>query len=163
MGGCYASRTAEQEHLADRIDAGLWPLALPDPETSLPAPDDAARQALGRVVRHAPTLVARMAAATGGDPVRLDLALRTALQQLLPDAANSAVAAAPPPGTAAGLRYLRDRISVPRDMDLHAARHLRAALEATAGRDPADPGAQGPPLPVQHRRDQDPAPFARHD
>ncbi|MEY3463965.1 MAG: hypothetical protein RLZZ468_1743, partial [Cyanobacteriota bacterium] len=33
------------------------------------------------------------------------------------------------------------------------------ALETTALLDPADPLAQGPALPLQHRRDQDPQPF----
>ena len=40
----------------------------------------------------------------------------------------------PPASAAVGLRYLRDRISVPRDMS-HAARALRGALEATAALD----------------------------
>ena len=38
----------------------------------------------------------------------------------------------PNKGSAIGLRYLRDRISVPRDMPLLAARKLRQALERTA-------------------------------
>jgi glutathione S-transferase len=54
------------------------------------------------------------------------------------------------------LRYWRDRISVPRDMPLHAARQLRAALERTAALDGPE---QGPALPVRDRRDQNPAPF----
>lgn len=37
-----------------------------------------------------------------------------------------------PPGCDKILRYVRDRISVPRDMSLHAARVLRACLETTA-------------------------------
>ncbi|MFZ9282915.1 MAG: glutathione S-transferase family protein [Prochlorococcaceae cyanobacterium] len=154
MGGCYAYPSAEQRELAGRIDAGLWPVALPDPETSQVASDGAAAVAVARVVRHAPTLVARMASATGLDPAALDAALRTALTALQGQAPP-----APPPGTAAGLRYLRDRISVPRDMDLHAARLLRVALEATAVLDPRDGSARGPALTQQHRRDQDPAPF----
>ena len=44
-------------------------------------------------------------------------------------------------------------------MPLHAARLLRRSLEATAGLDPAEPTAQGEPIPVRHRRDQDPSPF----
>jgi len=160
MGGCYASGSPEQQRWAAQIDAGHWPLQQPDPETSAPAAIDPAREAVGRVVRHGATLVARLAAATAGDPAALDAALRLALTRLrAPLDAAPSEAAAPPPHTAPGLRYLRDRISVPRDMGLHAARVLRAALEATASLDPVDTGAPGPPLPLQHRRDQDPAPF----
>jgi len=149
-----------QRQLADRIDHGPWDGAwhgpsssgLPggpeDLETSARPTGDPAVQALTRVLRHAPTLVGRMAAATGLAPSAVDAALRAALGD-----------AVPPAGTAPALRYLRDRISVPRDMDLHAARALRGALEATARRDPSTPMAPGPPLPLQHRRDQDPTPF----
>jgi glutathione S-transferase len=44
-------------------------------------------------------------------------------------------------------------------MPLHAARHLRSALERTARLDPADPAARPAPLPLRDRRDQDPRPF----
>jgi len=40
-----------------------------------------------------------------------------------------------PKGSAVGLRYLRDRINVPRDMSIHAARMLRTSLEQTAALD----------------------------
>ncbi|MEY3750689.1 MAG: hypothetical protein RLZZ186_1108, partial [Cyanobacteriota bacterium] len=63
---------------------------------------------------------------------------------------------APPAATAAALRYWRDRISVPRDMSLHAARLMRTALETTAA---LAGDQQGPELPLQHRRDQNPQPF----
>jgi glutathione S-transferase len=53
---------------------------------------------------------------------------------------------------------LRDRINVPRDMSIYAAKHLREALEATAA---LVGEAQGAPIPLKHRRDQDPALFAR--
>ena len=160
MGGCWADGSPEQRHWAARIDAGPWPVASPDPETSAEAPAEAAREAVGRVARHATVLLARMAAATGLEATALDEALRTALARLIRAAtAEPGAELVPPPGTAPGLRYLRDRISVPRDMGLHAARLLRRALEQTASLDPLDPGALGPPLPLQHRRDQDPAPF----
>ena len=162
MGGCHANGTPLQRQLADRIDHGPWqgprwsglPDGPEDLETSAGPGADPTVQALTRVLRHAPTLVGRMAAATGLAPSAVDAALRAALGAALGDAV-------PPAGTAPALRYLRDRISVPRDMDLHAARALRGALEATALRDPAMPMAPGPPLPLQHRRDQDPAPFLR--
>ena len=65
----------------------------------------------------------------------------------------------PPPGTAMALLGLMQAISVPRDMPLHAARLLRQALEATARLDPLDHGAAPPPLPINHRFDQNPFPF----
>ena len=63
----------------------------------------------------------------------------------------------PPAEMDVALRYLRDRVNVPRDMSIFAAKRLRTALEETAAlvgdRQPA-------PLPVQNRRDQDPIHFA---
>jgi len=156
MGGCYANGSAAQRQLAARIDRGPWPIGADpetaDPETAQPAPATTAAEAVARVLRHRPTLLAR-------NPLPaqlLDPALRATLSQLAWGAAEP-----PPAGSAAGLRYLRDRISVPRDMPLHAGRALRQALEVTALLDPADPQAEGPALPVQHRRDQDPAPFVQ--
>ncbi|MCT0206623.1 glutathione S-transferase family protein [Synechococcus sp. CS-1332] len=153
MGGCYASGTPQQKDLAQRIDVGPWPLVAPpgsDPETSQGEPADAATIALARVLRHRNTLLVRNPLGPDG----LDRPLRCALTRLI-----TGQECPPPPGSARGLRYLRDRISVPRDMPLHAARLLRRSLEATACLDPADPSAAGEPIPVQHRRDQDPSPF----
>lgn len=156
MGGCHASGTPQQRQLAAAIDVGPWPVGEPDPETTWSGPQAAAAQeALGRVLRHAPTLIRRMAAATALESPPVDAALRAALALLVPVPA----VCEPPEGTAAALRYLRDRISVPRDMGLHAARLLRGALEATARLDRSDPDAQGPALTRQHRRDQDPIGF----
>ncbi|MFN9646814.1 MAG: hypothetical protein ACK55C_01290, partial [bacterium] len=90
-------------------------------------------------------------------------ALRCALSVLVAAKGEQGLAAStlprPPAGSAAGLRHLRDRISVPRDMPLHAARRLRQALETTALMDPTDPQGQGGPIPLHHRRAQDPRPF----
>ena len=153
MGGCHANGSVQQQHLASRIDVGPWPIAAPDqsdPETSQPPPVGAGLEALTRVCRHRSAILARNPLGPQG----FDLPLRLALMRLV-----APTAPAPPAGSAVGLRYLRDRISVPRDMSLHAARALRRALEQTASLDPADPAAAGPAIPVQHRRDQDPAPF----
>ncbi|MEB3332880.1 MAG: glutathione S-transferase family protein [Synechococcaceae cyanobacterium] len=153
MGGCHASGAGLQRQLAARIDAGPWPI-LPadqgDPETSQAPPPDAALEALTRVCRHQQVILQRNPLGNQA----FDLPLRLALGCLI-----GRDPVVPPPGSAVGLRYLRDRISVPRDMSLHAARILRRALEDTARLDPLDPAAAGPPIPLQHRLDQDPAPF----
>ena len=150
MGGCYSSGSALQRQLAARIDRGPWPIEVPDPESSQAEPAHSAALALGRVLKHRGPILARNPAG----PEAFDLPLRTALTVLIRGGALS-----PPPGSAPALRYLRDRISVPRDMPLHAARRLRQALEATAALDPQDGSLQGPAIPVAHRRDQDPQPF----
>ena len=170
MGGCYANGEGPQRALAARIDQGPWPITSfgdsPsaqemegfDPETSQPEPRDSALVALARVLKHRGPLLER-------NPLPAELfdpALRCALTALVggrKGEASSGGITIPPAGSAAGLRYLRDRISVPRDMPLHAARRLRQALEATALLDPADPQAQGASIPLHHRRDQDPRPF----
>ena len=167
MGGCYASGSQAQAAMAARIDQGPWPIGTSvdspdsrvgtDPETSQVEPPDAALIALARVLKHRQPILERNPLG----PERFDPALRCALAALVPGDHQPQT---PPPGSAPGLRYLRDRISVPRDMPLHAARRLRQALEATARLDPlacAPDGlaSQGPPIPTSHRRDQDPRPF----
>jgi len=156
MGGCYPSGDSAQRALAARIDAGPWPISAPlDPETSQREPADAALVALARVLKHRAPILAR-------NPLPAELfepALRCTLTALVAGVGANGLALTPPAGSAPGLRYLRDRISVPRDMPLHAARRLRQALEATALRDPDDPLAPSLPIPLRHRRDQDPLPF----
>jgi glutathione S-transferase len=160
MGCCLASGGAEQQRVARLIDQGPWTAADPAVvETRQPAPAHAAHEALGRMLRHRHRLLEvnpeglRRGAAAGQ---ALEQALRCALTNLLRQPADAAVA--PPAGTAAGLRYWRDRISVPRDMSLHAARLMRTALESTAA---LAGNQQGPELPRQHRRDQNPQPFVQ--
>jgi glutathione S-transferase len=150
MGGCYASGEANQQALASQIDRGPWPLGSPDPETSQAEPANAEAFALSRVIKHRAAILGR--SPLGAE--KFDLPLRTALTALI-----HAKPLPAPGGSAPALRYLRDRISVPRDMPLHAARRLRQALETTASLDPLAGTAQGEPLPVAHRRDQDPKPF----
>jgi glutathione S-transferase len=161
MGGCHANGSPLQRQLAERIDHGPWPISSPgenDPETSQAEPPDGVAVALARVLRHRHTLVARYG--DGEDAASFDSALRCALTLL-----TRGTSCPPPGGSATGLRSLAQRISVPRDMPLHAARRLRQALLQTATLDPLDPSALGHPLPLHHRRDQDPQPFllARRD
>ena len=62
----------------------------------------------------------------------------------------------PTKGSALGLRYLKDRISVPRDMPLLSGRLFRQALERTANIDGSD---LGPEIPTRNRLDQNPIHF----
>jgi glutathione S-transferase len=170
MGQCLASGTQAQIACARLIDQGPW---LPEAATSAPGPDDqdvplgpsavpvletrqleppgAPLEALARVLKHRQSLLAVNPHGGSG----LDQGLACALTRLV-----SGEACPPPAGSAAGLRYLRDRISVPRDMSLHGARRLRQALESTAQLDPAAGLPSGSPIPTNHRRDQDPRRFA---
>ena len=160
MGCCLPSGSAEQQRVARLIDQGPWPVQHPAVvETRQSAPAAASQEALSRMLRHRERLLEvnpEAARRSSAAAVALDQALRCALTNLLRQPTESLIA--PPAGTAAGLRYWRDRISVPRDMSLHAARRMRTALEATAA---LAGDEQGPKLPLQHRRDQNPQPFVQ--
>ena len=143
MGGCWPDDGAEAKRLAARIDRGEG-LGEDEACWDVDHQADQAVIALSRVLRHQQRLreVNPMGAAAFDQP------LRCALTRLVRN-----TPCPPPAASAAGLRYLRDRISVPRDMPLPAARLLRQALEATAQLDGPE---QAKPLPVRDRFDQDP-------
>jgi len=67
---------------------------------------------------------------------KFDFSLRAALTNMM----NSDDECQAGKGSAAGLRYLRDRINVPRDMSIYAGRMLRTALESTAAMDSTEQG-----------------------
>jgi glutathione S-transferase len=145
MGGCYENGTPEARRHQQQVDQGPW-LGLPD--VRYPEPESSRAEALQRVLRHRANII-RV------NPVRdpvFDEALRCALTYLM-----TGESCPPPKGTDVGLRYLRDRINVPRDMSIYAAKRLRAALEHTAA---LVGDQQGPAIPVRHRRDQNPVEFA---
>jgi glutathione S-transferase len=146
MGGCWSDNSELATELAAKIDRGD---GLGDDEAIWP--DDTlhgqAALALSRVIRHRDQLLKRNPFGSQ----RFDLPLRCALTRLITGAACQ-----PPKGSAASLRYLRDRISIPRDMPLPAGRLLRQALEATAAMDGPQ---QGEPLGLRNRFDQDPRAF----
>ena len=145
MGGCYANDEPQTKINQTRVDGGPW-LGLPD--VDYPEPETSREEALDRVLKHRENLIR----VNPMDDQRFDEALRCALTHLI-----TGELCQPPAHSASGLRYLRDRINVPRDMSIYAAKRLRESLEQTATLVGED---QGTPIPVQHRRDQDPANFS---
>jgi glutathione S-transferase len=145
MGGCWENGAPQMQINKARVDNGPWD-GLPDVAYS--EPETARAEALYRVIKHRTNIVR----VNPADDTLFDQALRCALTNLM-----TRQICPPPPGSDVALRYLRDRISVPRDMSIYAAKRLREALEKTAA---LVGDRQGPPIPIQHRRDQNPADFA---
>jgi len=144
MGGCYENGELEAKRCEARVDQGPWQ-GLPD--AKYPEPETSRAEALARVLKHRENIVQvnPVEDATFGE------ALRCGLTTMM-----TGETCEPPSGSEVGLRYLRDRINVPRDMSLYAARRLRQALEDTAAQ---LSDRQGPPIPVRHRYDQNPTDF----
>lgn len=144
MGGCYAN--GEPQAIANqvRVDEGEW-FGLPD--VTYPEPDNAKQEALYRVIKHRRNIVK----VNPANDAFFDQALRCALTLMM-----TGDVCEPPKESDRALRYLRDRINVPRDMSIYAAKHLRTALENTAK---LAGDRQGEEIPLRHRRDQDPVNF----
>lgn len=145
MGGCYANDQPQTRINQQRVDSGPW-LGLPD--VGYPEPETSRVEALHRILKHRANIIR----VNPAEDSLFDAALRCALTRLMTDQP-----CLPPAGSDGALRYLRDRISVPRDMSIYAAKRMRQALETTAA---LAGDRQGPPIPMKHRRDQDPANFA---
>lgn len=146
MGGCYENGEPQARLNQQRVDHGPW-IGLPD--VMYPEPETSRAEALHRVLKHRDNMIR----VNPGKDQGFDEALRCALTYMM-----TGKICQPPSGSDVALRYLRDRINVPRDMSIYAAKRLRQALEDTA----AQVGdRQGPPIPLNHRRDQDPANFAK--
>ncbi len=144
MGGCWSNEGPQARLNQAQVDQGPW-FGLPD--VGYPEPETSRQEALQRVLKHRTNIIR----VNPGDRQLMDAALRCALtQMMIGDTCQ------PPAGSDAALRYLRDRINVPRDMSIYAAKRLRDALEFTAA---LDGDRQGVPLSTNHRRDQDPANF----
>lgn len=146
MGGCYENGEPKMLQNKNRVDNGPW-RELPD--VTYPEPNNSREEALYRVLRHRQNIIR----ANPADENLFDPALRCALTYLMTEEPCQ-----PPAGSDEALRYLRDRINVPRDMSIYAAKRLRAALETTAALVGDRPGQ---PIPIRHRRDQNPADFVR--
>lgn len=146
MGGCYKNDDPQTAINRNRVDNGPW-TELPD--VTYPEPATSRAEALHRMVKHHENIIK----VNPANDELFDEALRCALTHLI-----TGEVCLPPPGSDLGLRYLRDRISVPRDMSIYAAKRLKASLETTAA---LVGNRQGTPIPVRHRRDQDPMNFAK--
>ncbi|MEA5510432.1 glutathione S-transferase family protein [Crocosphaera sp. UHCC 0190] len=144
MGGCYSNKTDQAKINQNRVDNGPW-FGLPD--VTYLEPETSRAEALQRVIKHHQNIIQ----VNPADDQLFDEALRCALTLMM-----TGETCKPPAGSDQALRYLRDRINVPRDMSIYAAKRLREALEATAG---LDGDRQGPAIPLKHRRDQDPVNF----
>ncbi|MGK7930758.1 MAG: glutathione S-transferase family protein [Microcystaceae cyanobacterium] len=145
MGGCYSNKSPQAIINQHKVDQGSW-IGLPD--VTYTEPENSRQEALYRVIKHRNNIIK---ANPAKDKV-FDEALRCALTYMMIGKPCS-----PPPKSDAALRYLRDRINVPRDMSIYAGKQLREALEITAS---LVGTKQGVPIPVNHRRDQDPTNFA---
>ncbi len=145
MGGCWSNDSRQAKENKRRVDHGPW-MGLPD--VTYPEPDSSRSEALHRVLKHRHNIIR----VNPAEDAVMDTALRCALTYLM--TGNECL---PPEGTDAALRYLRDRISVPRDMSIYAAKRLKDALEMTAA---LVGDRQGMPIPIEHRRDQNPVHFA---
>ncbi|KJH69566.1 glutathione S-transferase family protein [Aliterella atlantica] len=146
MGGCWENSEPQTKINQVKVDRGPWD-GLPD--VTYPEPENSRTEALYRVIKHRANIIR----VNPCEDKLIDEALRCALTSLIMQQPCT-----PPLGSDKALRYLRDRINVPRDMSIYAAKRLRAALEATAA---LVGDEQGTPLPTKHRRDQNPAEFAK--
>jgi glutathione S-transferase len=144
MGGCWENGEPQMLINKSTVDNGPW-IGLPD--ATFPEPENSRAEALHRTIKHHVNIIR----VNPADNQLMDQALRCALTKMMTD--SNCI---PPQGSDAALRYLRDRISVPRDMSIYAAKRLREALEQTAA---LVGDAQGTPIPFNHRRDQNPANF----
>jgi len=144
MGGCWENGETQMLLNKARVDNGPW-FGLPD--VTYPEPENSRMEALQRTIEHRINIIR----VNPLDDKLFDQALRCALTHMMTD--EDCV---PPSGSDVALRYLRDRINVPRDMSIYAAKRLRESLEKTAAL--AGDG-QPAPIPTKHRRDQDPSNF----
>jgi glutathione S-transferase len=144
MGGCWENGEPQMLLNKEKVNNGPW-FGLPD--VTYLEPESSRAEALQRVLKHRANIIR----VNPADDKLIDESLRCALTSMM-----TGEACTPPPGADLALRYLRDRISVPRDMSIYAAKRLRTSLEETAA---LAGDRQSSPIPTTHRQDQDPANF----
>lgn len=145
MGGCHENTSEKTKINQKLVDYGDY---FQIPDVKYAEPENSRQEALYRVLKHKDNII-KVNPET--DKEMFDRALRSALTYMM--TGNSCP---PPENSDIALRYLRDRISIPRDMSIYAGKRLRSALEFTAS---LSGDRQPKPLPVEHRRDQNPLNF----
>ncbi len=145
MGGCYKERNEEQLSFSNLIDTGegLGNFELNKNYDS----KYYAKIALKRVIKHKDNLIK----ANPYNKEFFDESLRSALTHMITGELK-----VPETIGSKSLRYLKNRISVPRDMPLISARLFRQSLnkiESLCQNKEIDM------IPIKHRYDQDPAKF----
>ena len=145
MGGCFKDVNENQRYFSKLIDSGegVGKLELNRELNTIYY----SNFALMRVIKHKEKLIKINPSVNEF----FDTALRSALTYMINGEINI-----PEECCGKGLRYLRDRISVPRDMPLLSARMLRKSLERIASFDKSNEIYQ---LSIKHRYDQDPRAF----
>lgn len=149
MGGMYENGSPAQQQCMRKVDEGPWG-DLPD--CGFQQPPDAIHEALAQVIKHKDAVIAINCTK---DKAAVDEAIRCALTTLVNS--DGQICALSHESQAVALRFIRDRVNVPRDMSIWAGRLLRDALERTAA---TVSQKQGPAIPVKHRRDTNPLAFA---
>jgi len=145
MGGCFKDVNKKQIYFSKLIDNGE---GLGKLELNMEIDDEYySKFALMRVIKHKENIIN----INPSDNEEFDIALRSALTFMLNNEINI-----PKNCCGIGLRYLRDRISVPRDMPLFSARKLRQSLEKIASFDESNETCS---IPFNHRFDQNPKDF----
>ena len=145
MGGCFKDKNSTQENFSKLIDSGEGAGSLEFNKEY--DKNYYAGIALARVIKHRKNIINVNPCENNS----FDFALRSALTYLLKNELYK-----PDDNSSIGLRYLRDRISVPRDMPLISARLLRISLEKIASICKTNDIYK---IPTKHRYDQNPSDF----
>ena len=147
MGGCFKEKNNQQIYFSNSIDTGkgLGNLEINKfNDFSLNS-----RIALMRVLKHKNNIIN----ANPCDKDSFDYALRSSLTYMITGEVNKVDIE-----SGIGLRYMRDRISVPRDMTILQARILRQSLEKIAS---LTRESDSHKIPTKHRFDQNPDKFKK--
>ena len=145
MGGCYKERSQQQITFSELIDTGE---GLGNYELNKNFDSKYfAKIALKRVIKHKENLIK----INPYDKEYFEESLRSALSHMI-----TGEVLIPKKLSGISLRYLKNRISVPRDMPIISARLLRQSLNRIESQSDFN---EIDKLPLRHRYDQDPINF----